>query len=325
MGNKVLVGISVYRDAEHLQMLLQSIRWYTRLQEPFDLVVCDDGTRTRDHIMAERIRYITEKYGAAYVEHSENKGIPSAWNTIARCATENTEIVVILNDDLLVVPNWLRVAVHFLRENKDNPQLGTVFWQPHQPFNKDVMRVILPLLGHTLFESRDQVTNKDNKHIFDAKQGEGHGLGRVMCPCGCCFAFRKEVFEMVGGFDERLTSFHEESDFGTKLAAIGRGSYALPYPRPYHAHGKTFGECPELMASQRMRESRKLYRDKWNVPSNVGPTEYFNYVNEQLMPNIPEVEWKFLSPDYSAEPEEFTLPGGEIVKSPKLIEKVWKG
>lgn len=332
MGKRITVGISTYRDRGHLPLLLQSIRWYTyREDEDFDLVVCDDGTKSIDPALYAETEKACNDYGAILLNHDVNKGIPTTWNHLAESVGGDSEIIIILNNDLLMVPNWLRTMVHFLDSNKDNPHVGSAFWLPEQPCPMDTMKFIIDKLGHTLFYMRDQATGQPLTHrpedhyngvpLEGSRWKDGHGLGRVMCMCGCCFAFRRDVWKLVGPFDERLTSFHEESDWGTRCAAHGMASIALPYPTPYHAHAHTFSTNPELEATRRMIASRRLYREIWNVPDTVGPNEYFNYMNRRLMPNIPEMTLKYLAPDYTRPAEERSLIGGEIVRTPALVEK----
>jgi len=341
MSSRIMVGISVYNDWEHLDMLLQSIRWYTyQEEEEFDLVVCDDGTRsygaedTGDGIikydpervaLSDNIKRTAEKYGAVFIEHKKNQGIPATWNHLANALGAQSEIVVLLNNDMLMVPNWLRVAVHFLDANKYNPQVGSCYWNPVNRVDKDLMRAWLPKIGHTTFTTSDHVTGKElsfnaQSHT-EVRVGENEGLGRVMCPCGCCFAFRREVWEQVGCFREDLISFHEESEWGTRCAAQGRAAWGFAYPRPYHKHGYTFEISPELRAGERMRNSRRMYREQWSIPDNIPIDKYFDYVNQQLMPAIPKTRLKFLQPDYTMDPEIRTLPGGEDVLIPKLVER----
>lgn len=233
MPNDILVGISTYNDYEYLEMLLQSIRWYTYIEDhAFDLVVCDDGTRMRNAkedpdnsnmllldpasvAMADKTKEVAAKYGATYIEHSRNLGIPSAWNSLANALGAQSKYIVILNNDIIVPPQWLEVAIHFLRENADNAQVGSCYWNPVNRVDKELMRTILPLIGHTAFTTEDLVSGKEldftgHSHT-EVQVGAGQGLGRVQCPCGCCFAFTRKVWDEVGRFNPDLTSFHEES------------------------------------------------------------------------------------------------------------------
>lgn len=326
MAARIKIGISTYNDSEFLDMLLQSIDWFTLIQEPYDVVVCDDGSL--DH-HKKATREVCTKWGATLIEHEKNMGIPATWNHLAMSLENEAEIIVILNNDLLVVPQWLITAVHFLDSNKDAPQVGSMFWNPRQAFSKDMMKGMLPNLTNREYYSRDILTQKDPDFLTSgphtsaamvAKVGENQGLGRVMCPCGCCFAFRREVFAEVGPFREEMISFHEESDWGTRCAQAGKASFGFPYPRLYHTHSHTFQNNPELEASKRMSESRALYRQIWEVPDNVGPNDYFDYVNQRFMPLIPLIPLKYLRPDYGRDPVTYTLRGGEEVQYPALVE-----
>ncbi len=194
---RIKIGISTYNDHEYLDMLLQSIRWYTYLDEPYDVVVCDDGSPAD---MKEKVEQVCAKYGAIYIEHLDNKGIPTTWNHLVTSLDNSAEIIVILNNDLLVVPHWLRVAVYFLDANKDNPHVGSCFWNPINNIPKNMMKAILPHLGSTTYYTKATVTGKE-PHEFasggpmEVLVGKNQGLGRVMCPCGPCFAVRREVFK----------------------------------------------------------------------------------------------------------------------------------
>jgi cellulose synthase/poly-beta-1,6-N-acetylglucosamine synthase-like glycosyltransferase len=325
MPNRITVGISVYGDWEYLDMLLQSIRWYTyEEEESFDIVVCDDGTKAKDLELFNKIGETTQKYGASFLYHEQNQGIPATWNHLANSLNAESEIIVILNNDLLVVPNWLKVATHFLDANKDNPHVGSCYWNPVNGVPKDMMKLWLPTIGHTTYELRDQRTGKQNdfndQSHTDVRVGANQGLGRVMCPCGCCFAFTRKVWNECGPFPEHYRSFHEESLFGTHCAQKGRASFGFAYPRPYHTHGAAFASNPELNGSQRMAASRRMYRAELNIPESIPGDQYFKWVDDQLMPKIPKTALKFLRPNYDLVPETRTLVGGEEMLLPALEE-----
>lgn len=333
MPARVLVGIPNYNDHEYLDMVLQSIMYYTDLDEPYDLVVCDDGSQPANLQLA---RDICAKYGVPLLEHEQNEGIPATWNHLGYAFGAKSEIIVWLNNDMLMVPHWLRSLVFFLDANKDVPSLGTVSLQPrHVPRDapKTYFRAMLPSLGHTVWKFEGLLDGKEQHHeailahdphlrgkTMESRDGEGQGIGKVMCPCGCSFACRREAFNLVGGFDENILSFHEESLFGSMLAKNGRASFCLNYPRPYHVISGTFMNSPELQQNQRMISSRRYYREVMGVPAGE-PDSGFDWVNAQLMPKIPAYEFKYLAPNYDKAPTERTLVGGEVVKMPYLDVK----
>ena len=142
-----------------------------------------------------------------------------------------------------------------------------------------------------------------------------------MAPCGCSFAFRREVFNLVGAFDERTRAFHEESIWGTQMAGMLRGAYCLAYPRPYHAVSGTFSCRPEIDAGRLMRESRAVYKELFNVPEDAKGSG-FEYVHPRVMANMPSATMRYLRPDYTHAPDTRKLVGGETVEIPHLVEWV---
>ena len=269
--------------------------------------MCDDGS-PQEYV--DKVKEVCGRFGAILIQHTENQGIPAAWNHLVQSLDKSGEIIVLLNNDLIVPPQWLDVAVHFLDANKDNPHVGTMFWNPVNRVPKEVMRAWLPELTHTVFETREISSGKECDFYsggpMEVKVGDGHGVGRVMCPCGCCFAFRREIYEAVGGFEERLTSFHEESLMGTRCAMIGRASWGFSFPRPYHTHGATFAANPELNASERMVASRRMYCELLDIPVHHAKTcTYFDVAMERWMTKIPPTTLKYLRPDYSLPMSEY--------------------
>ena len=322
---KIKIGISTYNDFEYVEMLLQSIRWYT-FTKHYDVVVCDDGTpecETKD-----RLRDVCARYGVTLIEHDQNMGIPATWNHLVESLDKSGEIIVLLNNDVIVPPDWLEVCTHFFEANEDHTNVGSMYWNPVNRVPKEAMRAWLPVMTHTEFSTNDLVSGKPTDYTsaahgtnrMEARIGHGHGLGRVMAPCGACFAFTRKVWDATGqSFDERIKSFFEEIDFGTRCAERGMVSLGFPYPRPLHSHGATFGANSEaLQPGERMRISRRIYREKWSVPQS-DKTD-FNRTHVRFMSQIPPVTVKYLTPDYDAEPQLRTREDGSRIIVPKLVE-----
>ena len=333
MSARVCVGITNYNDADYLDMLLQTIRWYTVFEEPFDIVVYDDGTEAINPDMANQAEHTAYKYGAAFIRNTENKGIPYGWNCVGNAT--DSEIIVWLNNDMLMVPYWLKAIVYFIDQNKDNPHFGSVFLQPHhveRTHAKEHFKVIMDTLAHTVPKWTDPFDNTERRHewhqnpIFQERDGEGQGSGKVMCPCGCSFATTRKIFEEVGPFDEAILSFHEESDWGVRACEKGRAHFALSYPRPYHVISGTFMDNPSLRQETRMRASRKYFRQKHGIPANYNnPKDMsgFKLLEARYFEQIPKTKVKFLTPNYGTKVElKLNVgDGADPIYGPELIEK----
>lgn len=283
---KVVIGIPTYNGAQRLDDLLTSIS----LRTPFigggdvGIVLIDDGSPRVEETRVVADRW-TGKLPLTYVEHGTNRGISAGWNTASRAT--DAPIIALVNDDVIVPSGgWLEVLVHVLEHS---PGVGVVGANWHAFTPEDVPRLLAGPETDRDVVPRDPGTKQPTP---ERRSYEDTGVGRVMCPTGQLFAFRRNDFDAIGGFDEEMKSFYEESSFGTSMAARGLIGAQLTWPFCWHQWSVTFGANPELEASKRMAESRLVYRRKWNVPDDV--KQEFDYTNPKYMGAIGDVEVEFL-------------------------------
>ena len=288
---KVAVCISTYNDFELVNSLLTTIRYYTKYpMENVGIVVCDDGSKEQYKL---GLRHIIKQHqdwhkNLHLIEHMENQGIVATWNHLWRFF--DSEITILLNNDLLVTKNWLRSLVYFV---ENNPHCGACSLPSYY-----IRPVLVPaLVGHQeefMVEIVDPVTRKKltcQPHSF--QEPTDSLPGRVMAPAGMCFATRTSLLREIGGFDEsNYRSFYEEIDYGTECAMRGYVSYALPYPYIYHIWSYTFAHNPELKAQETMLNSRKNYMKKWY--GDITPDDPYN-PHYRFMRKIPPARVKFIT------------------------------
>lgn len=292
----ITIGIPTYNGALRLDQLLKSITLrypsgagYPLFLNSLKIVVVDDGSprvaETRDVV-----NFWRKQLPLSFVEHGENRGIAPAWNTATRLLP--SDYIVLINDDV-VVPSgpWLEALLLPLSTGS---QVGAVGANWHAFTDDDVPGL---LENH---DSDRNVTPRDPNSKQPAPERRAYELnppGRVMCPTGQLFAFRRSDFDEIGGFDEEYKSFFEESCFGTSMAAMGKIGVQLNWPMCWHRWSATFGSNPELQAGARMAASRRRYIEKWKIPSEFhgdspGP---FDYTNPKFMKLIGPVEFKYIA------------------------------
>jgi GT2 family glycosyltransferase len=283
---KIAVGIPTYNGAERLDDLLTSIAMRTPLiaAGQVGIVLVDDGSPR-----VEETRVVARKWDGTlpltYIEHGVNRGISAGWNTASRAT--DTPLVVLINDDVIVSSGgWLEALVHVL---EFSPGVGVVGANWHAFMREDAPALLASATSDQDVVPRDPSTKRPTP---ERRSYEDTGVGRVMCPTGQLFAFRRKDFDAIGGFDEEMKSFYEESSFGTSMAAAGLIGAQLTWPFCWHLWSATFGANPELEPSKRMTESRLVYRRKWNVPDDV--QREFDYTNPKYMGAIGDVPVEFL-------------------------------
>lgn len=274
LRTEVLVGIPTYNGAQRVDWLLQSIFNNTDNKLINDLfckiVICDDSGSPSHQ---EKTLEVGKKHGVHVLVNKSNIGLPKTWNKLVSCW--DSKNVILINDDIIVAPDWLETMVYFLN---NNPHAGSVSHFCHFIALEDIQ----PLLKGETIKPRDPFTKAHIEFHDHFEQP-----GRVMAPAGCFFGFSREKFNLVGGFDENYKVFYEESDFGTSLASHGFPSYVLCYPRNYHIWSATFSSAPEIRASELMAQSRAYYIQKWNG--------HFEDTHPRYMSKIPfrKIRWLY--------------------------------
>jgi GT2 family glycosyltransferase len=286
MTPRITIGIPTYNGAERLDWLLKSISLRTPLLSSgaVRIVIVDDGSPRVAETRAVVARWDRE-LPITFIEHGSNRGISAGWNTCSRAV--DAEIVVLANDDVIMPSGgWLESFVHALQHS---PGVGVVGANWHAFLAEDVQQLLAGPESDLNVTPRDPGTKA---HAPERRpQYEDTSPGRVMCPTGQLFAFRRPDFDAVGGFEERMKSFYEESSFGSEMAARGLIGMQITWPTNWHMWSATFAANPELDANARLAASRGIYRERWGVPDGVPE---FDYVNAKYFHVIPDVAVEFL-------------------------------
>lgn len=254
----VSIGIPTYNRAHGVEQLLKNIRQRTPASIPYEIIVCDDSGKLEHQT---RVRKICADYDAKFIFNQKNSGVATSWNRMVRFSIR--EMFVLLNDDVLLANDWLTYLQYAVMENQ---KAGSFSLNCRFITESDVPAIlqgpqakVIPLNVHW----RDNVLIRNERFpSFPAE--EDSQPGRVMCPAGCAFGFRRDMYEEVGGFDQRYFAFYEETDFGVACSYRGHPAYTLSVPGDnYHIWSATFGSAPEIPAGQIMMESRHKFVDKW--------------------------------------------------------------
>lgn len=211
---KIMIGAPTYNSYTRIRDLLTSIQLYTNYnKDDYKIVIVDDGTPDKN--IVEQLRQICKDFNVSLIEHSENLGIPAAWNSLTRYY--DCEYIILLNDDIQICdPNWLKCMIYFF-ENNEN--VGSV--------------------GYPLYHM-NLVTRKMHPNFPSPNLDTVPGV--VGAPVGCAFSFKRSIFDEVNGFWSELFSFHEETDFGFECNRRGYRCYMLPYPPMEHWGSQTFSQ-----------------------------------------------------------------------------------
>lgn len=252
------IAIPVFNDFILINYLLDSIMRYTD-NKSAKILVLDDGSTKENQ---EETKRVCSFYDVECTCHDKNLGVSTSWNHLVKHL--NTDYVILLNNDILVFQKWFETMKFFL---ENNPNIGTVSL-PTILINKhDISRTVRNPDKRSV-EILDHTTRIKRSGVFNLS--ESKPPIRVISPVGCGFGFRRDKFDMVGGFDESYHAFYEELDFGIRLYNRGLPSIILPGPHLYHIWGATFQKNQHIDPVKMMDNSRKTFiskhgEDKMNI------------------------------------------------------------
>ena len=205
----------------------------------FETIVVDNGSTDGTAAMLA-----AEFKGVRLLPLSENKGFAAATNIGLKAA--RGDVLVCLNNDVEAKPEWLAALVHVL---DTRPEIGFVasrMLNAHQPGLIDAAGDAMSLLPWNI--GRGQPDGP----AFDQPR-------ELLSACAGAAAYRRELFERVGWFDEGYFAFFEDVDIGIRAQLAGFRCWYEPKAVVLHRFSTTAGRVPEFKIFLLVRNGLKLF------------------------------------------------------------------
>ena len=191
------------------------------------------------------------------IESPRNLGFGAAINLGAKGT--RAPYVGTLNDDAIASKDWIACLVQALDQAAGAGMAAS--------------RVVLA--GTTMLDSAGMLLCADGS----SKQ-RGHGEPETafltgeeaLCPSGSAALYRRELFDVLGGFDENFFLYCEDSDLGLRARWAGWSCVYVPEARVDHRYSRSAGRASRLKAyfveRNRLRLVAKTFplTMLWRVP-----------------------------------------------------------
>ncbi|HEY3607612.1 MAG TPA: glycosyltransferase [Pseudonocardiaceae bacterium] len=205
--------------------------------------------------------------GVTLVESPTNLGFAGGCNLGARHATG--EVLALLNNDARPDQNWAQAAVAVLRAD---PTVAAV---ASKVLDWTGERVDFADAGLTWFgmgykpDAGRPLSELDADRIDTPRD--------VLFATGSAMFVRKDVFDSLGGFDERFFMFYEDVDLGWRLNLRGWRVRYQPASIAYHRHHASMSEV----------DGKDQARELFLLERNALATLYKNLSDETLAKVLP--------------------------------------
>ena len=182
--SNVTAIIPCYNDGQYIMQALQSLYNQTVLAEK--IIIVDDGSNEATRNVLKKI-----EHASVQIVYQDNKGVSNARNTAIAIA--QTEYIVNLDADDYFEPTFIAKAVEVLNNNSQIVAVSSYcckFWEDK------TVEIIKPLGG----QLKDFI---------------------VINNCSANTIFRKQCWQDVSGFDEKMQEGYEDWEFWIAILTQG--------------------------------------------------------------------------------------------------------
>jgi O-antigen biosynthesis protein len=191
----------------------------------YRIIVVDDG------ILDDELRDLLARHGHSSATCPRSEPFSFAHKANFASSLVDSGIVLLLNDDLEVLtPEWIEE----LAGQAARPEVGAVgcrlLFSDHTIQHAGIVMGLGSASGHVF-------------HTAPADGSEYAGMASIdrnwSAVTGAVMAYRKEVFDEVGGFDPALRTDYNDIDFCLKCVAAGYRVVYTPAATLYHFHNSS--------------------------------------------------------------------------------------
>lgn len=215
------VIIPNYNGRRFLPTLLTALRQQTF--RDFEVLLADDASSD------DSVAFVESHYPEVrLLLNRRNEGFARTCNMGADAAYGR--LVVLLNNDTEPEPTWL---AELAKAVCANPQAAVITSKLLLFDERQKLHTTGDLLGP------DGIPH--NRGVWEIDDGQYDDDPLIFSGSGGASAFRKEVWQQLGGFDEEFWMYLEDVDFGFRAQLLGWGAVFAPAARVYHHVSATGG------------------------------------------------------------------------------------
>ncbi len=215
------VIIPNYNGQRFLPTLLAALQQQTF--GDFEIILVDDASSD------ESVAWVESHYPAVRVlVNRQNVGFVKSCNIAADAAYGR--VLVLLNNDTEPEPGFLAALASAVCAN---PQ-AAIFASKILLFDeRNKLHTTGDLLG------ADGIPR--NRGVWEVDRGQYDQAGAIFGGCGGAAAYRREVWQALGGFDDDFWMYVEDADFAFRAQLLGWSAMFVPAARVYHHLSATGG------------------------------------------------------------------------------------
>lgn len=262
-GNPLVSIVIPNQDhVEDLSICLESIYCMSTYTN-FEVIIVENNSK--DKRTFEFYKEIEKKWSNLQVVFWNGKFNYAALNNFGVGYTHGKYVVLLNNDTEVISPEWIEEML-MLNQRDDVGAVGAKLYYPDDTIqHAGVIIGIGSTAGH--------------QHKGALKGDYGY-LGRLIyvqnlsAVTGACMMIRRDVWDMVGGLDEKFVVAFNDIDVCLRIRQKGYLIVWTPYAELYHYESKSRGYEDTPEKQRRFQNEARLLRDRWARDLAIGDPYY---------------------------------------------------
>lgn len=202
-------------------------------------------------------QHIKTKFPWAKVIETDNLGFSGAHNYGTKKALEDgADEIIWLNNDTTVSANFIDALHESLKDSQVGAVTPKIYFSSGREFHLSQYKKTD--LGNVIWYAGG-VIDWENIYAFhrgvdEVDRGQFDEAEETDFCTGCCFATRKDVFEKVGFFEDKLFLYYEDTDWSVRVQRAGLKTLYQPKSHIWHKNaGSTKGSGSDLQVYYQTR------------------------------------------------------------------------
>lgn len=222
------VVIVNYRSKKELFGCLSSI-FKQKVDFPLEVIVVDNDDPSR---MKKELK--TKFPQINYIVSGKNIGFGAGCNLGAKKA--QGELLFFLNPDTIVLPLAIERLVKFFKVHRDVAVVAPLLLDKnHEAYSLQGTDELTPLSAIFAFSFLNKIWPKNPfSQKYWLSDWNKKNIKEVMVVPGTAFLIRKEIFEMINGFDDNFFLYFEEPDLCKRVKETGWKIFFEPKAKVIH-------------------------------------------------------------------------------------------
>ncbi len=229
---KIAVIIINYNSSEYTINCIKSILQKTDDSFNYKVYIVDNNSEKEDYYQLQK--YLNQNVNSKISLHRSNinKGFGGG-NMFGLQFAEPSEFVAFVNNDTLFLNDCLKILYDFI---KNKTSVAIVGGQSFDEKNNEIIS-----FDHYASTTRQifgrRFLERLNSDKYPIRKKNYQTPMKVNTVSGSFMLIDRKSFNEIGGFDENLFLYYEETDVCLRLKKLNKDCYIVPQAKYLHYHG----------------------------------------------------------------------------------------